>query len=301
MSGEESLEESFHTADELVIVLMHGGFRLKGFTFAGLDPPKSLTEDGKSIGVAGMKWFSRDDVLSLDVNPLDFSKRIRGKRQMPSPEIPKAFTRRQCLSKVAEIFDLTGMITPLTAAMKLDLRTLVERKLDWDDRITDDLRSIWLSHFDMINELKTVRFQRAVVPKAAVNLDINTLDFSDASKHLACVAIYVRFLLKCGSYSCQLIFARSKLIPEGMSIPRAELLAANMNAHTGEVVKRALSKFNLSTEKFTDSQVTMHWLNNQEIQLKQWTRNRIVEILRFTEASNWKYVRSADMPADIGT
>ena len=301
LSGQNSLEESHERADELQIVLMHGGFRLKGFTFAGLDPPKSLSEDGQSVGVAGMKWFSRDDELSLDISALDFSKRIRGRRQNPSSDIPQLLTRRQCLSKVAEIFDLTGMITPLTASMKLDLHALVERKLDWDDSIPDDLRPIWLSHFEMINELKTVRFRRAVIPKDAVNLDINSLDFSDASKQLACVAIYVRFLLKCGSYSCQLIFARSKLIPKGMSIPRAELLAANMNAHTGEVVKRALSRFNFSAEKFTDSQVTMHWLHNQELQLKQWTRNRVVEILRFTKISNWKYVRSHDMPADIGT
>ena len=301
LSGENSLEETFQRADELDLVLMHGGFRLKGFTFSGLDPPKSLSEDGKSIGVAGMKWYSRDDILTLDIGPLDFSKRIRGRRQNPTSDIPQSLTRRQCVSKVAEIFDLTGMVTPLTAAMKLDLHDLVQRKLDWDDKIPDDLRPIWLSHFDMINELKTIHFQRAVIPTDAVNLDINTLDFSDASKQLACVAIYVRFLLKCGSYSCQLLFARSKLVPNGMSIPRAELLAANLNAHTGEVVKRALSKFNLSTEKFTDSLVTMHWLHNQELQLKQWTRNRVVEILRFTDASRWKYVRSNDMPADIGT
>ena len=301
LSGQNCTEDSFQRADELDLILMHGGFHLKGFTFSGFDPLKALSEDGESIGVAGMKWYPKKDLISLDINPLCFSKRVRGQQQNSTSEIPNCLTRRQCVSKVAEIFDLTGMITPLTAAMKLDLHDLVQRKLDWDDRIPDDLRPVWLSNFDMINELKTVRFRRAVVPTAAVSMDINTLDFSDASKSMACVAIYARFLLKCGSYSCQLIFARSKLIPEGMTIPRAELLAANLNAHTGEVVKRALSKFNISSQKFTDSQVTMHWLNNQELQLKQWTRNRVVEILRFTDAPCWKYVPTSQMPADIGT
>ena len=301
LSGQNTTDDSFERADELDIVLMHGGFQLKGFTFSGFDPPKSLSEDGRSISVAGMKWYSKDDVLTLDISPLNFSKRSFGQRQNASSDIPQSLTRRQCVSKVAEVFDLTGMITPLTAAMKLDLHNLVLRNLDWDDKIPDDLRPIWLSHFDMINELKTIRFRRAVIPDEAVNLDINTLDFSDASNQLVCVAIYVRFLLKNGSYSCQLIFARSKIVPKGMSVPRAELLAANMNAHTGEVVRRALTRFNPSTGKFTDSQVTMHWLHNQELQLKQWTRNRVVEILRFTEATSWKYVRSIDMPADIGT
>ena len=302
LSGQNSLDDSFQIADELEIVLMHGGFRLKGFTFSKKDPPKSLSDDGSSINVAGVRWFSKDDVIILDVGPLDFSKRCRGKRTSPVFCVPDSVTRRQCLSKVAEIFDLTGMLTPLTASMKLDLHTLVQRGLDWDDQIPSDLLPIWHNHFDMINEISQIRFKRAVIPDDAISLDVSTLDFADASKQLICVAIYARFLRECGKYSCQLIFSRSKLVPEGMSIPRAELLAANLNAHTGEVVKRALSKYYSGKPlKLTDSQVTMHWLNNQELALKQWIRNRVVEILRFTDASEWKYVKTTDMPADLGT
>ena len=83
-----------------------------------------------------------------------------------------------------------------------------------------------------------------------------------------------------------------------MSIPRAELFAANINAHTGEVVRRAVR---ISSLKLTDSQVTLHWLNNQELPLKQWVRNRVVEILRFTDKINWYYVKGIDMPADLRT
>ena len=35
--------------------------------------------------------------------------------------IPFNLTRRQCVSKVAKTFGLTGKITPSTATMKLDL------------------------------------------------------------------------------------------------------------------------------------------------------------------------------------
>ena len=150
LSGQNSLQGSFQLTDELDIILLHGGFCLKGFTFSGLDPPKSLSEDGHSISVAGTKWFSKADILRLDVGPLDFSKRQRGQRTSPETDIPKHLTRNECLSKVSEIFDLTGMITPLTAAMKMDLHTLVQRKLNWDDAVPDDLRPIWDSHFDMI-------------------------------------------------------------------------------------------------------------------------------------------------------
>ena len=101
---------------------MHGGFRLKGFTFSGLDPPKSLSEDNQSIGVVGMKWYSKDGVISLDIGPLDFSKKQRGKYTNSIADVPECLTRRQWLSKVAEIFDITCMITPITAAMDLHFR-----------------------------------------------------------------------------------------------------------------------------------------------------------------------------------
>ena len=301
MSGQNSLDDCFERADELTIVLMRGGFSLKGFTFSGHDPPSNLSEDKRSIHVAGMIWYPKADELSLDISPLDFSAKQRGKRTQTQLNIPETFTRRQCLSKVAEIFDLTGMITPITAAMKMDLHVLVQRKLNWDDTIPDDLRHVWLSHFDMMKELPSLKFNRAVIPKDAVSLELDTIDSGDSSKEMACVAIYARFLRKCGSYSCQLIFARSKLVPDGMSIPRAELLAANLNTHTGEVVKRSLRTIHKKSLKLTDSQVTMHWINNQELPLKQWTRNRVVEVLRFTSAKEWAYIKTTDMPADLGT
>ena len=301
LTGESSNELLHQRADELSLVLMKGGFSLKGFTFSGSKPLTQLSDDGESIHVAGLKWHSENDFLQLDVGPVDFSKRVRGKRVQSSRKVPTQLTRRLCLSKVSEVFDLTGMITPLTASMKLDLHTLVERKLDWDDTIPADLMPIWNSNFEMINEITHLRFKRAIIPEDAVSLELETLDCADASTLLVCVTIYARFLRKTGEYSCQLVFSRSKLIPTGMSIPRAELFAANINAHTGEIVKRSFKNMHVKCTKLTDSQVTLHWINNQELPLKQWSRNRVVEILRFTVADQWKYVKSADMPADLGT
>ena len=83
--------------------------------------------------------------------------------------------------------------------------------------------------------------------------------------------------------------------------PIAELVPASLNTHTGEVVKRALRKFHKSALKLTDSQIVINWISNKELKLKQWVRSRVVDILRFTKASSWRYVQSSDMIADIGT
>ena len=132
------------------------------------------------------------------------------------------------------------------------MRTLVNRKLDWNDKIQSDLKNIWLANFKTIRELTDVHFNRAIVPEDAVSLDINTIYTGDASKSLVCSAIYARFLRSDGSYSCQLVFSRSKLVPEGMTLPRAELL----------VVKLALGDLHKECVKLTDSQITLHWISN---------------------------------------
>ena len=157
-------------------------------------------------------------------------KKIRGRRPAGSEEgIPDKLTRRQCVSKVAEVYDLVGKLTPITAAMKLDLHELVLRRLDWDDIIPDELRPLWLSHFEMMQEIKDVKYQRAIVPPDAVDLKIDTIDFGDVRKDIVCVAIYARFKRRNGKYSCQLVLSRSKLVPDKMSLSRAEMIAAELN------------------------------------------------------------------------
>jgi hypothetical protein len=202
--------------------------------------------------------------------------------------------------KVGEIFDLTGKVTPIVAHFKLDLRKTTKLNLGWDDAIPDEYRACWTSHFEMMKEMKNLKYKRAVVPVDAVSLEMNTVDFGDASKDLACSAIYVRFLRKNGEYSCQLIFSRSKVMPE-QSQPRCELAAAVLCAHTGEVVRRALKKYHTSAVKITDSQIVLHWICNDEIPLKPYARDRVIEVLRWTRRIDWNVVRSADNIADLGT
>ena len=141
-----------------------------------------------------MKWHTKSDKISLDTGNLNFARKQRGKKSLKDNNvIPKDFTRRDCVSKVTEIFDLVGKATPITCGMKLDLRELVARKLDWDDKIPDDLKPTWISNFVMIRDISDIKFKRAIVPVDAVNLDIETIDTVDASQNLACSVIYARF------------------------------------------------------------------------------------------------------------
>ena len=301
MSGESTIETAMVRADQLELVLCRGGFKLKGFTMSGSNPHESLSNDGSSINVAGMVWRPKDDMIWLDIKELNFATKQRGRKVKMMKDIPERLTRRQCASKVSEVFDLTGMLTPIIAKMKLDLHQLVLMKLDWDDQIPNELQAIWENNFEMIQEIKDIKYQRAIIPDDAANLKINLLCFGDASKHLLCVSIYARFERLNGTFSCQLVFARSRLVPSNMTLPRAELYAALVNTHSTEVVKRSFYKNYSHSVMFSDSQIVLHWMNNENRVLKQWVRNRIIDIQRFTKSRDWKYIRSKNMIADLGT
>ena len=45
----------------------------------------------------------------------------------------------------------------------------------------------------------------------------------------------------------------------------------------------------------------LHWLSNHEKAVEQWVRNRVIEILRFTDSSEWFFISSHNMIADLGT
>ena len=60
------------------------------------------------------------------------------------------------------------------------------------------------------------------MPDNALNMKIETIDTADASNKMTCAAVYARFKLRDGSYACQLVFSRSKIVPDDTSLPRTE-------------------------------------------------------------------------------
>ena len=299
-SGENTFEDRNRVTKDLNAVLKRGGFKLKGITLSGSDPPEHLTEDGMSMNVGGMRYFSKQDELAFNLSELNFAKKKRGKKSTGDVGvIPEKLTRADCVGKVAEVFDLNGLLTPITAGWKVDLTMF--RKMDWEVTIPDELRKIWVDNFDVMKEIHNLRFDRAIVPVDAASLDIETIDFGDASTVLICSAIYARFKRKNGEFSCQLVFARSKIVPDDTTIPRAELSAAVLNARTSFIVQRSFGKYFKQCVKLTDGQIALHWIHNHKLRLKQWPRNRVIEIIRLSSLKDWKYVSTENMLADLGT
>ena len=210
-------------------------------------------------------------------------------------------TRTDCAGRVGEVFDLSGRFVPITAGFKLDLSELCDLGLDWGDTVPTELRSRWKSNFETIAKLGEIPFRRVIVPEDAENLEMETIEMGDASEVLACSALYVRIKRKNGEYHCQLLFARSKILPKDMGPPRAELFAAELNATTGHVVYLALGSYIVKRTSLTDSQIVLFWISNFQLRLKKWPRNRVITIHRLTNFMDWFYLDGQFMTADLGT
>ncbi len=135
----------------------------------------------------------------------------------------------------------------------------------------------------------------------AVNFKMEIIGTGDASKKMACAAIYVRFLRKDGTHSCQLALSKTKIVPDDMTLPRAELFAATLNTHTTEMVKRSLNRFSNTSVYVLDSEIALHWRASETKRLKPWTRNRVIEISRLSTVDQWFHIDSDLNPADLGT
>lgn len=85
ITGEVDNVTAHIRADQLELVLNQGGFKLKGIAFSGQNPPETLSDNGETIFVGGMKWFTKSDELSLNISELNFARKSRGKnQQLPS-------------------------------------------------------------------------------------------------------------------------------------------------------------------------------------------------------------------------
>lgn len=53
-------------------------------------------------------------------------------------------TKRNILSVISRVFDPLGLIGPVVVRAKVILQRLWSENLDWDDKVSDELYSVWM-------------------------------------------------------------------------------------------------------------------------------------------------------------
>ena len=305
LSSQDSHEKCKTVAADIEIILQKGSMKVKSFSFSGAAPAECVSADGTHVGLAGYLWATEADIIKLDIGPVRLGKAKRGRRPDPvlgdiKAALSQVFTKRTLTGIVAGIFDPLGLVTPITAGLKLDLHELCALRLDWDDAVPQELLDKWVENIHRIQDLQGVHFCRTIIPEDAANLDVELLVAADASQNIGIAAVYARVLRKDGTYSCQLVAARSKLLA-GLTIPKAELKSAVAAAVLANVVKANLGERCKGTTYVTDSTICLFWITQDDRPLQLGVRNAVLEIRRFTRPSDWFHIPTDHNVADLGT
>ena len=160
-------------------------------------------------------------------------------------------TKRDILRELALIYDPLGFVSPVDLMGKIIYRLICEKKLAWDNTITNDIMKVW-------GKWESSLIQKVEIPRSIVQSnDVTKIDlhvFRDSSIIASCVVGYIVAHHPVGS-SQGLIASKSRLGKQNTTIPRLELIASNMTSN----LKEALSNYNVpEIFGWTDSTVVLH-------------------------------------------
>ncbi|XP_053389483.1 uncharacterized protein LOC123532195 [Mercenaria mercenaria] len=213
------------------------------------------------------------------------------------------YTKRNVLSTINSLFDPLGFLSPFTICGKILLRDITSKVNDWDEPIPEPLRKKWLSWFESLQDLQTLRIPRTYFPQhVRFNPESELHVFCDASEKAIASVAFLKTVTEDGNIHVGYAFGKAKVAPKhGHTIPRLELCAAVLAVEITEAVSEELSISPSKITYYTDSKVVLGYLNNRTRRFYIYVENRVSRILRFSKPSQWLYIETSNNPADEGT
>ena len=274
-----------------------GGFRLTGFVsnstdvMLGLPETESVaqrkldltgydqsTQTQKALGV---QWDVSEDTLSFRV---DVGK--------------GAATRRGLLSTVSAVYDPLGFGAPFIMPAKILLQDLCRLKLGWDEAVPDAHERRWSQWCEELNDLREFCVPRSVTAQGQI-LSCQLHLFADASESGYGAVAYIRVIDDTETVRTSLLMSKSRVAPlKTTSIPRLELASAALAV---QLSTQILSELDLKVDEvhfWTDSVSTLRYIHNTTSRFQTFVANRLSIIHDGSKPDQWKYVPSAQNPAD---
>ena len=244
-------------------------------------------EDGREEQkILGVRWDYREDRLILGTEELE--------RQLEKQATP---TKRDVVAAAAKIFDPLGLMSPTTVLWKMLFQEICKAEMQWDKPLTGELLREWRrlkSAMEEKMEFTIPRWYGAVTEEK-----IRLVGFCDASERAYAAVVYLR-----GEEEARVEFmvAKTRVAPtKRMTIPRLELMSALLLARLCHTIQEAL-KDTMKLEEtvcFTDSRVSLCWIQGADSEWKQFVENRVVSIRKLVPATNWRHCPGTENPADI--
>ena len=259
----------------------------------------SPMEKKAGIKILGIPWNEKDEFVMNVESYFEHAERI----------VP---TKRNILKTLASIFDIAGFLQPLTIKLKLLFQSICASGIGWDENISVDMVERW---WKIIKEFRNVR--ELVVSRCYCLVDLKNPivrtqlhGFSDASKLCYASCVYFKFVKRNGDVRISLVAAKSRLAPtknksieSKQTVPRMELMGNLLLSKLVVNIKEAVKEEMTIDETYcwSDSMVSLAWINAREKEFKTFVQNRVISIRNNVSEDHWRHCRSEDNAADVLT
>ncbi|XP_042069251.1 uncharacterized protein LOC121812105 [Haplochromis burtoni] len=294
-------EEARDLVDRLRALLSSAGFVLR--QWASNEPstighlPEDLRSTSAELWLTQDKSDTSEPTLGLSWHfPTDTLGYRHRKISYGAP------TMRNIYKVLASQYDPLGFILPYTTRAKMLVRRLWDQQRGWDDpQLPPELLQQWKTWEEELLFLAQVLLPRPYLPKhimeAVSEREIHI--FCDASEQAYGAVAYMRTVTGDGSSHLAFLMARSRVAPKRiLSMPRLELCGALSGAHLSRLLKNELTLDIKRIVLWSDSTTVLTWLRSQSCHFKVFVGTRVAEIQELTHSHTWRYVDSAQNPAD---
>ncbi|XP_055623360.1 uncharacterized protein LOC129766789 [Toxorhynchites rutilus septentrionalis] len=296
LSGADNEDEAVQLYFDVKSILASAGFELRKWNSNSSEVlsniPANLKDDRSivtvddvqgSVSTLGLLWHPESDTFRFKV---------------PECFINAPITKRIVVSEMSKLFDPLGILGPIVITAKVFVQLLWKSKLGWDEVLPSSLCNVWENYRRGLNTLESFSIPRLVkAPGSGKTIQLH--GFCDASKNTYGACIYVRSVGTNGITTTRLLTAKSIVAPiQTLSIPRLELCSAFLLSHLHENVMLNLN-MNINSFFWSDSSITLHWLQNPPSHYNTFVTNRVAEVQRLTEGGIWSHVAGLENPADL--
>ncbi|KAF0714765.1 Integrase catalytic domain-containing protein, partial [Aphis craccivora] len=294
--GTKCEESALRLQQDLINVFKRGGFDLRKWSnnsIALLEavPPEHRQTEAVTFDeptsdytkVLGLKWEPKNDTIAYQYQPN-----------------PVRYSKRAILSEIARIYDPIGILTPVITNLKRLMKYLWALRIGLDDDLPVVAKEAWTRYHDELPFIASVCVARRITVEDA-NCELH--GFCDSSESSYAAAAYLLARTSNGQIQVHLLMGKSKVSPEKkLSIPRLELCGALLLARTIDYLRSNLKSLPIDQYyAWTDSMVTLVWINTLSANLKTFVGNRVARIQELTSQKIWRYVPSVQNPVDCAS
>ena len=298
ISGGNNVDQVKELITEIREALNNGKMSLRKWTSNSqeiLDSlPAQLTEkslqsfmEDEYTKALGLKWNPRTDNFCFKVSW--------------SSE-PTTLTKRQLLSEASRLFDPLGWLTPVIITAKIMMQMVWLANIGWDDEVPDSIKEKWEHFKGQLLELEKITISRWLHTSSLnTSTAVSIHCFSDASETAYAAVVYIR-AEEDEEVVVSLIAAKTRVAPvkTKVTLPRLELCGAVLGAQLSKRIQDTLQFGHSTLHVWSDSMITLGWIQADPRRFKTFVSNRIVEANSWG-VDRWLYVKSEENPADCAS